>query len=201
MFDWARGQFSDGWDMGSFYPSTDWAKFLAKAPLGLWRLGLGPIIGKWLLVLTTTGRKSGLPRHTMVEYHVVNGKKYAPSGFGARSQYYQNILADPRVTIQTAGGTERAKAVRVTDDQELLAVFAAFEREDPGFLLQAYFKSLGISGNAANIPAHKDKIFVLRFDPTGEVTPAGLEIDLAWLWPVALLSLLLRRVLAGRRAR
>lgn len=146
------------------YPRTRWAKLLVKAPLIAWRLGLGPITGKLFLVLTTTGRKSGLPRHTMVEYHVLEASKYTPCAFGSKAQYYQNIVADPRVTIQSADGTEHALAVRVTDDDELIAVFELFKRRDP-LLLEWYLKSLGIK-------------------------PKVLEVDLAWLWLVGLVGLL-----------
>ena len=175
--------------MDSFYPRTRWARSIARAPLVLWRLGLGPVIGRLMLVLTTTGRKSGLPRQAMVEYHMFNGRKYAPSGFGAQAQYYQNIMVNPYVTIQTAAGTERAIAARVTDDEELLAVFEQIKRDDPAFLLNSYFRSLGIEPTNEDILAHKDRIYLLRFDPVEEKTPPGLEVDLAWLWPVVLAGL------------
>jgi deazaflavin-dependent oxidoreductase (nitroreductase family) len=141
------------------------------------------------MVLTTTGRKSGLPRHTMVEYHVLNDVKYAPCAFGARAHYYRNILADPRVTIQTAAGTEGALAVRVTEDEELIAVYELFKRRDPP-LLNWYLDSLGIKPEPDDILANKARIYFLRFDPVEAATPPGLEVDLAWLWPVVLLGLL-----------
>jgi deazaflavin-dependent oxidoreductase (nitroreductase family) len=181
--------------MMSLYPRTRWTKLLFKAPLVAWRLGLGPITGKLFLVLTTTGRKSSLPRHTMLEYYKLNGEKYAACAFGARAQYYKNILADPRVTVQTADGTESALAERVTDDDELIAVYELFKRRDPP-LLQWYLDSLGIKPEAADVLANKERIIFLRFDPISDVTPPGLEVDLAWLWPLILLA-----VLGSRRAR
>ena len=42
-------------------------------PQLLYSLGLGPIYGRLVLLLTTTGRKSGLPRVTPLQYEEVNG--------------------------------------------------------------------------------------------------------------------------------
>ena len=100
------------------YPSEGWHKAAFKAPVVLWRLGLGSLIGQMMVLITQTGRKSGLPRRTITEMHKINGRKYAPVAFGRRAQWYRNIEADPLVTIQTADGPESARAVRVTDDQE-----------------------------------------------------------------------------------
>lgn len=84
---------------------------LYKLPILLYRLGFGPLVGKLFMILTTRGRKSGLPRHTPVEYRTYHGRKYVMVGW-PKSDWYRNILADPLVTIQTAAGTESVKAAR-----------------------------------------------------------------------------------------
>ena len=169
------------------YPGNRWLRVAVKAPIFLWRLGLGPIVGRVFMLITTTGRKTGLPRRTVVEYHTLpeNGKKYVPCAFGPKAQYYRNIVADPRVTVQTADGTERMIATRVTDDDELVAVYELFKRRDP-VILNRYLDSLGIRPDPADIVAKKDRIYWLRFDPTDEPTPPPLEADLKWVWLVAL---------------
>ncbi len=173
-----------------FYPGSDWSRQAFRLPFLLWRLGLGPLIGRIILILTTTGRRSGLPRQAGLEYHKMNGKKYAVSAFGTRSEWYRNILADPYITIQSADGTERAVARRVSDDQELLDVFRVFMRRDPP-ITRWYLRSLGIQPESQSILENKDRIHLLRFDPTSEAAPPGLEVDLAWLWPVGLVWLFL----------
>jgi deazaflavin-dependent oxidoreductase (nitroreductase family) len=183
---------SSKWNMMNLYPRGHWARLTFKAPLVAWRLGMGPITGRLFMVLTTKGRKSGLARHTMVEYYKLNGTKYATCAFGARAQYYQNILSDPHVTVQTADGTESALAVRVTDAHELLAVYELFKRRDPP-LLHWYLSSLGIKPEPDAVLANRERVHFLRFDPVSEFSPPGLEVDLAWLWPVALLGLLVWR--------
>jgi deazaflavin-dependent oxidoreductase (nitroreductase family) len=180
------------------YPTGGWRKAMFKWPVQLWRLGLGPIIGHQMVLISHTGRKSGLTRRTMTELHVVNGKKYAPSGFGRRSQWYRNIEADPRVTIQTASGAESVIASRVTDDDELLSLM---DLGDPINLvmLRSFLDSLEIEPTEEDILAKKDRIYYLRFDPTDEPTPPPLPADLVWLWPAALFVLFTAWLLTRNR--
>lgn len=180
------------------YPHGRWRRMMFKAPLLLWRMGLGPIIGHIMLVITHTGRNSGLPHYTMVEYHTLDGVKYAPCAFGPRSDWYKNITSDPRVTVQTAHGTEPAIAVRITDDLELLAVYDLFMRRDAP-LTRWYLDSLGIQPDRQDVIAMKDRIYWIRFDPTDEITPEPLENDLVWVLPAVLLGLLLFWLLARQR--
>lgn len=157
----------------------------------LWRLGLGPIVGRLFMIITVTGRKSGLPRSTMVEYHRLNGKKYVASGFGEVAQWYKNIQADPRVTIQTSDGAESARAVRITDDGEVMDVVDLFRQADSAYFLDFYLRSFDVEPDREEILAKKDRLHFLRFEPIDETTPPGLEADLVWMWPLAFLALLL----------
>jgi deazaflavin-dependent oxidoreductase (nitroreductase family) len=163
------------------YPSGRWAKAAFKAPVYLWRLGLGPLVGQALMLITHTGRVTGLPRRTVVEYHVLDGNMIAPVAFGEQAQWYRNILADPRVTIQTAHGAQSAIATRITDDIELVTAFKLLMRRNP-VMLKWYLRSLGIKPHIADVVAKKERIYWLRFDPTGEPTPPPLAADLWWVW-------------------
>ncbi|MBI9046391.1 MAG: nitroreductase family deazaflavin-dependent oxidoreductase [Anaerolineaceae bacterium] len=173
------------WDMMKLYPKSQWTKFLLRLPILTWRLGLGPITGKIFMVITTTGRKSGQPRRVMVEYHKLRGIKYAPCAFGEQAAWYQNILVDPRVTIQTADGSEQVKAERVTDFDEILAVFNHFMQMSPA-MTKWYFSSLGIEPTPQSLAVNMEKIYFLRFNPVNTNTPEGLDVDLAWLWPAGI---------------
>jgi deazaflavin-dependent oxidoreductase (nitroreductase family) len=170
------------------YPKSAWHQALFKTPIPMWRLGLGPLIGGFLMLITHTGRRSGLPRRTVVEYHMMEGKKYAPCAFCPRADWYKNITANPYVTIQTSHGTERVKAVRINDDQELLDVYNLFMRRDPP-LTRWHLHSLRIQDDPADILQKKDRIYWFRFDPTDRPTPPGLEADLAWVVPVVSIGL------------
>ena len=84
-------------------PVTGLKRFFFRAPIFLYRIGLGGLLGKRFLLLNHMGRKSGKPRQTVLE--VVNHNKqtdtfYIASGFGKKSDWYLNILAQPAVRIQ-----------------------------------------------------------------------------------------------------
>jgi deazaflavin-dependent oxidoreductase (nitroreductase family) len=82
---------------------TGIGRFFFRAPIFLYRVGLGGLLGKRFLLLNHIGRKSGLPRQAMLE--VVNYERaadtyYIAAGFGKKSHWYRNILAQPQVNIQ-----------------------------------------------------------------------------------------------------
>ncbi len=171
------------------YPVTKVRRFLFKAPLMLWRLGLGPIIGRYLVVLTTWGRTSGLARHTMLEYFTWRGKIYVICAW-PQSDWYKNLNADPHVTIQTWQGAERMLATRVMGEGELMKVLDMAQEREPK-LIEWYLEDEGIRPTSEESLSHKERFHVVRFDPTLERTPLLLRVDLAWLWPVMMLVMML----------
>jgi len=76
--------------------------WIFKFPLLLDRLGLWFLIPRGILILTTTGRRTGSPRRTPMEYGTVqpDGSYIVMSGWGGRTDWYRNALADPRVSIK-----------------------------------------------------------------------------------------------------
>ncbi len=178
------------------YPGSGWRKQLMKMPLRYWRMGLGPLLQRWFLVLTTTGRNSKQPRHTMLEFSVMDGKKYIGSGWGARPQWCKNIAADPRVTVHSKDGVESAVANRVTADEEMVRLYhAAKARKSP--VWKEYLESLGIEDTVEDYVVKKDRLLIFRLDPCREKTPAPMKTDLVWVWGViAVVVWLVYRVLA-----
>jgi deazaflavin-dependent oxidoreductase (nitroreductase family) len=101
----------------------------------------GPFEGRPLLLLTTTGAKSGEPRvHPLVytrdgdRYVVIASKGGAPS----HPAWYHNIVANPRVTIEVGPDTFEAQATipngeerqRLYDAQAaLMPNFAEYQRK------------------------------------------------------------------------
>lgn len=82
-------------------PRRTLQRALSRAPIRLYRLGLGGLLGHRLLLLT--GRKCGRRRQVVLEVvgrHEEFGGYLIASGFGARSQWFRNIAADPRVHFQ-----------------------------------------------------------------------------------------------------
>jgi deazaflavin-dependent oxidoreductase (nitroreductase family) len=90
-------------------------KIFNKPPRIAYALGLGPIIGRLVLLLTTTGRKTGLLRVTPLQYEQIEGKYYVGSAFGTRTDWYRNILADPGVRVRVGRKEFKALAETSTD--------------------------------------------------------------------------------------
>ncbi|MFD3616786.1 nitroreductase/quinone reductase family protein [Streptomyces sp. NPDC058676] len=67
-------------------------------------------------VLETTGRVSGLPRHTPVGGRRVGDSFWLVSEFGERSQYVRNIKADARVRVRIRGRWHTGTAHLLPDD-------------------------------------------------------------------------------------
>jgi deazaflavin-dependent oxidoreductase (nitroreductase family) len=77
-------------------------RFFARIPIYLYTAGLGRLFGTRFLVLTHTGRKSGLPRKVALEIvrHDESGDTYfVASGWGEEADWYRNIIKNPEVVI------------------------------------------------------------------------------------------------------
>jgi deazaflavin-dependent oxidoreductase (nitroreductase family) len=77
------------------------------------------------LLLTTTGRKSGLPRTKPMTYQAHEGSIYvfaSKGGFPTPPEWYLNLVASPRVTVEIGAETFEANA-RVTEGAERAEVF------------------------------------------------------------------------------
>jgi deazaflavin-dependent oxidoreductase (nitroreductase family) len=171
------------------YPARhSFLRLFYKAPLLQYRLGLGPLLHRFfcMLVLTTRGRKSGRARYTMLEHTWHNGRAYIAPGWGDRTLWYQNILDDPRVTVQRGGTVYGAVAFRVTDNAELAGLYRVMARESS--VWKQYLASWGIEDTLDDYLAKKDRLVVLRLDPTTDVSLRPLRRDLIWLWPVVVVA-------------
>ena len=84
-----------------------------RAGLAAW---LGNPVTGWQCLVTTTGRRSGLPRHTPLGYIVADGAAWVMAGYGPSTLWYRNLLDDPRATLLLPGRPPiPAKAAEVCD--------------------------------------------------------------------------------------
>lgn len=82
-------------------------------------LGLGPLVGRVILLLTTRGRKSGLARVTPLQYEEVGGDIYIGSAMGRNSDWFRNIQADPCVEVRAGKRKFQGTAEVVTDPRRI----------------------------------------------------------------------------------
>jgi deazaflavin-dependent oxidoreductase (nitroreductase family) len=105
---------------------------LLAAPDVLYRLGLGPLLGRRFLRLTHRGRKTGRLHRTVLEVVHFDRERHeaiVASGWGRKANWFRNVTAGGAVEVEV--GRERfAPEVRVLEPDEAAAVFAGYERRN-----------------------------------------------------------------------
>lgn len=85
----------------------------------IYRAGLGPLLSNPLtgsiLVLRTTGRKTGLIREAPLGYAIVDGRVVVVAGYGRDCHWFRNALAHPQVEIALPGAVLAGHAEEITD--------------------------------------------------------------------------------------
>ena len=82
-------------------------------------MGLGSLVGRFVLLLATTGRKSGLPRVTPLQYDEVDGIIYVGSARGVKADWYRNLVANPNVEVTVGSRRFRGYAELITDPNQV----------------------------------------------------------------------------------
>ncbi len=103
-------------------------KYFNKFMLLMWRMGMGKMInfspstiGR-MMVIVHTGRKSGLTRYAPVNYATIDDDVYCMAGFGAKTHWYQNIMAKPDIEVWMPDGWWTGIAEDVTDREDRLSI-------------------------------------------------------------------------------
>jgi deazaflavin-dependent oxidoreductase (nitroreductase family) len=81
----------------------------------LYAIGLGPLIGGFIVLLTTTGRKSGLKRVTPLQYEKIGEDYYLGAARGINADWVRNIQSNPQVEIRVGAKHLYGTAEVVTD--------------------------------------------------------------------------------------
>lgn len=160
-------------------PHDTWRKLFFKSPLWAWRLGMRYVFPSSFACLTTRGRKSGLPRHTMIEHTPIHGKYYIVSGWQDQAHWAKNLLADPQITIQPVRGKPvYGTARRIQDDSTMHTVYNAMQHSP---FWKPYLDSLTILPNVTDFVANKEKVYIFEVTPGGETGLPPLKADLQWV--------------------
>jgi len=104
-----------------------------RAPIGLYRVGLGGLLGGRFLLLHHVGAKTGLPRRTaleVVKHDAARDVYYVAVGFGEKSHWFQNLCKTPEASIE-AGWKKRAVRGRVLDAEEGGALMVDYAHRHP----------------------------------------------------------------------
>lgn len=165
-------------------------RILFKSPLIWWRMGLGPILshqalaGNKMLVMTSWGRKSQKPRHTMLSYVLAGEKVYVCSGWGKKSDWYKNLKANPQVTLQVGREIFTAKAKRINEIDEFKQIIDEMFETGGDTHFESWLQSFGIECNQQDILNKRDRLYLIGFDKVNEIGPPPLPVNLKWIWGV-----------------
>ena len=142
-----------------------------RLPIYIYRIGLGWILGNRFLLLRHIGRISGESRFAVLE--VVHHRPgtdiyYVVSGFGTRSDWYQNILKNKEVEIQIGRNRISAEAHQL-DTPEAGEILLAYAQENPGsFKTLCRIMGYEVDFSTAGILEFGRTIPVIKFSPAGK---------------------------------
>jgi deazaflavin-dependent oxidoreductase (nitroreductase family) len=95
----------------------DWARMenIQQVHRLLYAIGLGPLIGRIILLLMTTGRKSGMKRVTPLQYELIGTDYYLGAARGTKADWVRNIQSNSQVDVRVGGKHFQGIAEIVTD--------------------------------------------------------------------------------------
>jgi deazaflavin-dependent oxidoreductase (nitroreductase family) len=162
-----------------------------------WKLGLGKLLNIWpsvcgrILVVRNSGRASGTTYLTPVNFAEKDGAIYVVAGFGAQSDWYQNILANQQVEIWLPDGWFVGQAVQADDSADRLEHI----RE---VLIASGFAAplFGINPKTISdmeLAAAADSYRLVRITRQAACTGADGPGGMAWIWPFILAVVWLKK--------
>ena len=169
-------------------------RYLNPFMLALWRLGLGPWFNWWpqvsgrVMVIAHTGRRTGARRYAPVNYAEVDGELYCVAGFGAVSDWYRNVMADPNVEVWLPDGWWAGTLEDVSASGQRAQLMRAV-LIGSGFAARVF----GLNPRTLSdetLRSLTGEYRLLRVHRTAARTGPGGPGDLAWVWPVLVMILL-----------
>ncbi len=139
---------------------------LFRFPIALFHAHLGFLFGYRFVLLTHTGRKSGKPRQTVLEivrYEKSDGSCIVASGWGAKSDWFLNVSADPKIKFQIQNNEADGIAVRLAPN-EAAAELVSYAQKHPGAWKElATFMGYKLDGSEKDIEEMGKILPLFRF--------------------------------------
>ncbi|MDF1500594.1 MAG: nitroreductase family deazaflavin-dependent oxidoreductase [Anaerolineales bacterium] len=179
-------------------------RVLNRFMLALWRLGLARYgnpsrYGGAIMIIKHIGRKTGRTRYAPVNYAETSDAVYCTAGFGERTHWYRNLLANPEVDLWLPDSRWRGVAEDVTESDErverLRDVLVASGFAGPLF-------GFNVRHMTENQVEDLLELYrLVRIRKLSPLTGPGGPGDLAWVWPTATFLLLGWLLYTRRRPR
>lgn len=106
---------------------------LVRAPVPLFRAGLGFLLGKRLVMVEHVGRRSGLARYVVLEVLDAPSPNtlLIASGFGERAQWFRNLRATPACHVWHGTIRRRPATAQVLPAPDRDEALADYRRDHP----------------------------------------------------------------------
>lgn len=144
-----------------------WRRHLARLPLALFRVGLGRVFGRRVLLLHHEGRTTGLDRTVALEvvaYDREGGSWTLASGFGPKADWYLNLRMMPTTVVQSGSRHFAVTAHFLTAEEggEAMVRYAAARPRTARRLCS--FMGFGIDGSPGSYRRAGREIPFVRLD-------------------------------------
>ncbi len=139
-----------------------------RFPIWLYRAHMGWLLGHRFILLTHTGRKSGLPRQTVLEvvrYDPSTGICIVASGWGEKSDWFLNVIATPNVSVQIRNKRFAARAERLLSEDSERELLDYSRRHPLAMRELAHFMGYQLDGTEDDIRSMGQKIPMFMFEP------------------------------------
>lgn len=167
-------------------------RWLNRRMLLMWRLGFGshfadPMVG-YIMVLTTTGRKSGEHRRAPLNFALDGETVHCLAGFGDTTHWLLNLQSDPRCEVWLPDGRRMAGRGEVVSDETRRIALVRRVLIRSGFAAKLAHPGLDLAAASdeqiALLGVRPDRRYEVVEIKLGEdVTGPGGPGDLAWVGP------------------
>ena len=142
----------------------------------LYAIGLGPLVGRIVLLLTTTGRKTKLRRVTPLQYEQIDGDFYVAAGWGKSSDWFRNIVADPCVEVAVKSRRFQGQAEPITDPKRI-ADFLEYRLKRHPRMVGLILRSDGVSARPSRAEleeyARRLALVIIHPEPVNSISQHG----------------------------
>ena len=177
----------------------------------MWRLGLGRYMAGprsgYVLVLATTGRKSGQRRLAPLDFAEEGTAVYCTAGFGKSTHWLLNLQADPRCELWLPDGRRVVGRGKLVTDEDTRIRMLRKVLVRAGFATKIAEPGLDPMAAPDDVIAELGARYGRRYEIVeiqlgAPITGPGGPGDLKWVWPTAatglVLGWLVRRLFVSR---
>ena len=144
---------------------TGLRRALLRAPILLYRLRLGRLLGSRFVLINHTGRRTGRPRQTVVEVVDQSAESLTvAAGFGTGSDWYRNLVAQPAASVVHGGRVTAVTAMPMQAEQAAQAMLAYARRHPRAARGLARVMGFTVDGSDADYLAMGRQLHMLRLD-------------------------------------